>query len=69
MKICVCVLTFCLFIIGAQGFIGMDFRIIKNLAADVDSEYNLFRVKFNNDYSDNGTAGELNPSLSISYSF
>jgi hypothetical protein len=55
--------------IGAQGLVGIDFRIIKNLALGVDLEFNLFTVKFNNDYSDRGTAGELNPSLSISYSF
>jgi len=55
--------------VGAQGLLGMDFRIIKNLAVGIDLECNLFRVKFNNDYSDNNTAGELNPSLSISYSF
>ncbi len=57
------------FNVGAQGLIGMDFRIVKNLAAGIDLECNLFRVKFDNDYSDNNTAGELNPSLSISYSF
>jgi opacity protein-like surface antigen len=57
------------FNIGAQGLAGIDFRIIKNLAVGADLEYNFFRVKFNNDYSDNGNAGEYNPSLSVSYSF
>jgi hypothetical protein len=57
------------FNIGAQVLAGMDFRIIKDLAVGVDLEYNLFTVKFNDDYSDKVTAGEFNPSLSISYSF
>ncbi len=57
------------FNIGAQGIAGVGFRVFKNLAVGADIEYNLFRVKFNNDYSDNDTAGELNPSFSISCTF
>ena len=57
------------FNIGSQGMIGVDFRIIKNLAIGVDLEYNIFAVKFDNDYSDNNTTAEFNPSFSISYSF
>ncbi|HEY9162804.1 MAG TPA: hypothetical protein VIS94_17135 [Desulfomonilia bacterium] len=57
------------FNIGIQGLVGIDFRVFKNLAVGADLEYNLFRVKFNDDYSDKDTAGELNPSFSISCTF
>jgi opacity protein-like surface antigen len=57
------------FNIGVQGIVGIDFRVFKNLAVGADIEYNLFRVKFNDDYSDNNTTAEFNPSFSISYSF
>jgi hypothetical protein len=57
------------FNIGAQCLVGIDFMVFKNLAIGADLEYNIFAVKFNNDYSDIGTVGEFNPSFSISCSF
>jgi len=55
--------------VGMQALIGFDFRVYKNLALGLDLECNFFGVNFNINSANPGTAGELNPSFTISYSF
>lgn len=54
---------------GLQALIGIDVTLAKYLVMSAELEYNLYRIRFDGDYSNNGTAGEFNPSLSIGCSF